>query len=188
MRILIMGSGGIGGYYGARLARTGNDIVFVARGVHLEAMQTRGLEIRERDGTAELQAIRAVRYPTEAGGTFDFILFAVKAYDTAEAAEAIRPVVGPETSVVPIQNGVDSTDEIARVVPAGRVLAGSALLSAAIVEPGVIQRLSATSAATIGEPAGPRSARVERIVAAFNAAGIRTWWQPTMLSGCSGSS
>jgi 2-dehydropantoate 2-reductase len=172
MRILVMGSGGIGGYYGAVLARAGNDVVFTARGAHLEAMQTRGLEIRERDGTTELQAVRAVRFPIEAGGTFDFILFAVKAYDTAEAAEAIKPVVGPETSVVPIQNGVDSTDEIAKVVPAERVLAGSALLSAAIVEPGVIQRLSATSASTIGEPFGKRSVRVERIVAAFNAAGI----------------
>src|SRR5213075_1169183 len=111
-------------------------------GAHLEAMQARGLELRERDGSITRVPVPAVRYPADAGGRFDFILFAVKTYDTAEAAESIRPVVGPETSVVPIQNGVDSTEEIARVIPAERVLAGSALLSAAIEEPGVIRRLS----------------------------------------------
>src|SRR5690349_1569831 len=96
MRILIMGSGGIGGYYGARFALHGDDVVFVARGAHLEAMQTQGLELRERDGSVERFPVKAVRYPADAGGTFDFILFAVKTYDTAEAAQAIEPVVGPE--------------------------------------------------------------------------------------------
>ena len=171
MRILIMGSGGIGGYYGLRLADAGNDVVFVARGAHLEAMQTRGLELRERDGTVSTRPVTAVRYPADVGGTFDFILFAVKTYDTAEAAAAIAPVVGPETCIVPIQNGVDSTEEIAKAVPADRVLAGSALLSAQIDEPGVIRRLSTQSISTIGEPKGPRSERVERIVATFHAAG-----------------
>jgi 2-dehydropantoate 2-reductase len=171
MRILIMGSGGIGGYYGARLTEAGHEVVFVARGAHLEAMQQRGLELRERDGTSRTIPVTAVRYPAEAGGTFDFILFAVKTYDTAEAAAAIEPVVGPETCVIPIQNGVDSTEQIAQVIPADRVLAGSALLSAQIDEPGVIRRLSTQTISTIGEPTGPRTERVERIVAAFNAAG-----------------
>jgi 2-dehydropantoate 2-reductase len=171
MRILVMGSGGIGGYYGGRLAEAGNDVVLVARGAHLEAMQSRGLEIRERDGSIRRVTVPAVRYPADVGGTFDFILFAVKTYDTAEAAEAIKPVVGPETSIVPIQNGVDSTEDIARVIPAERVLAGSALLSASIEEPGVIRRLSNQTISTIGEASGPRTERVERLVAAFHAAG-----------------
>lgn len=172
MRILIMGTGGIGGYYGGRLAEAGNEVVCVARGAHLEAMQANeGLTLRERDGADRLIPVQAVRYPADAGGTFDFILFAVKTYDTAEAAAAIEAVVGPETWVVPIQNGVDSTEEIGRVISPSNVLAGSALLNAAIAEPGVIERRSGTTATTIGEPKGPRSPRVERIVAAFNAAG-----------------
>ena len=172
MRILVMGAGGIGGYYGAVLAKAGNEVVFAARGAHLEAMQTRGLEIRERDGSATIQSIQAVRFPVQASGPFDFILFAVKTYDTVEAAQAIAPVVGPQTSVLPIQNGVDSVDEISKIVPAERVLAGSTVLSATIAEPGVIQRLSLLSAITVGEPQGVRSERVVRIVEAFTAAGI----------------
>ena len=108
MRILIMGSGGIGGYYGARLARAGNEVVFVARGAHLGAIQVNGLRIHDRDGSVWSPEARAVRYPADAGGAFDLILFAVKTYDTAEAAGAVEPVVGPETCIVPIQNGVDS--------------------------------------------------------------------------------
>jgi 2-dehydropantoate 2-reductase len=171
MRILIMGSGGIGGYYGARFVQAGNDVVFVARGAHLEAMQQKGLLLREYDGSERVIPVKAVRYPAEAGGTFDFILFAVKTYDTAEAAAAIEPVVGPETCIVPIQNGVDSTDDIAQVIPADRVLAGSALLNARIDEPGVIRRQSGQTISTIGEPKGPRTPRVERIVKAFHDAG-----------------
>ena len=171
MRILIMGAGGIGGYYGARLTEAGNDVVFVARGAHLEALQQKGLLLREYDGSERVIPVKAVRYPAEAGGTFDFILFAVKTYDTAEAAAAIEPVVGPETCIVPIQNGVDSTEDIAQVIPADRVLAGSALLNALIDEPGVIRRQSGQTISTIGEPKGPRTPRVERIVKAFNDAG-----------------
>jgi 2-dehydropantoate 2-reductase len=172
MRILIMGSGGIGGYYGARLARAGNEVVFVARGAHLGAIQANGLRIHDRDGTVWGPEARAVRYPADAGGAFDLILFAVKTYDTAEAAGAVEPVVGPETCIVPIQNGVDSVEEIGAVIEPARVLAGSTLLSSTIIAPGVVQQLGTNLSITIGEPAGPRSARVERIVAAFNAAGI----------------
>jgi 2-dehydropantoate 2-reductase len=173
VRILIMGSGGIGGYYGGRLAMAGHEVVFTARGAHLEAMQAKGFEIRERDGTATiLDPTRAVRYPADAGGTFDMVLFAVKVYDTAEAAEAIVPVVGPETTVVPVQNGVDAVDELGPVVGRDRVVAGTTLLSAKIAEPGIVERIGRTTSITIGEPTGPKSERVVRIVDTFNAAGI----------------
>jgi len=172
MRILIMGSGGIGGYYGARLLKAGHDVVFTARGAHLEAMQARGLEIRERDGSSEILPVTAVRFPLDAGGTFDLILVAVKAYDLPEAAQAIAPVVGPETTVVPLQNGVDSVDVLREVIDVERILAGTTVLSATIVAPGVIERLSATTSATIGEPFGPISARVQKIVRALHAAGL----------------
>ena len=174
MRILIMGSGGIGGYYGARLLKAGNEVVFVARGAHLEAMQARGLKTLERDGDGIMvQPVQAVRYPADAGGTFDFILFAVKTYDNDEAAAAIAPVVGPETSVLPIQNGIDSVDMVSSFVPREAILAGSTDMNARIIEPGVIQRVSLGSRITIGEPDAPRTPRVEKIVAAFHDAGIQ---------------
>lgn len=173
MRILIMGSGGIGGYYGARLLKAGNDVVFVARGAHLEAMQTRGLETREVGGEGVMvQPVQAVRYPADAGGTFDFILFAVKTYDNDEAAAAIAPVVGPETAVLPVQNGIDSVEMVSRHVPREAILAGSTDMSAKILEPGIIQRLSQGSRITVGEADAPRTPRVERIVATFHEAGI----------------
>lgn len=173
MRILIMGSGGIGGYYGARLLKAGNEVVFVARGAHLEAMQRRGLETRERDGDGIMvQPVQAVRYPADAGGTFDFILFAVKTYDNDEAGQAIVPVVGVETSVLPVQNGIDSVDHLSQYMPRERLLAGSTDMSAKILEPGIIQRLSLGSRITVGEPNAPRTERVEKIVAAFHEAGI----------------
>ena len=172
MRILIMGSGGIGGYYGARLLMAGNDVVFTARGAHLEAMQTRGLEVRERDGSPEILPVKAVRYPADAGGTFDLILVATKAYDLAEAGQAIEPVVGPETSVVPIQNGVDSVDVLREIVDVDRILVGTTMMNAAIVEPGVVELRSGTTSITVGEPFGPISERVTRIVGAFHDAGM----------------
>lgn len=173
MRILVMGSGGLGGYYGARLAQAGNDVAFIARGAHLEAMQARGIEVRERERESfRLDPVRAYRRPVDAGGTYDVVLFGVKAYDTPEAGEAIAPVVGPETNVVPLQNGIDSTDEIGRAIDPRRILVGTVQMSAKIAEPGVIERLSGTTAMKIGEPDGGRSARVEAIVGAFHAAGM----------------
>src|SRR5437870_3815892 len=100
MRVLVMGSGGVGGYFGGILAKAGNEVVFAARGAHLEAIQQNGLSVIDRGETALLKPVQAVRLPQEAGGTFDLVLFTVKTYDTTGAAEAIKPVVGDGTSVV----------------------------------------------------------------------------------------
>src|SRR3954451_11040499 len=147
MRILVMGSGGIGGDYGARLVEAGNEVVFTARGAHLEAMQTKGLEVREREGedNTRILPVQAVRYPADAGGTFDLILFTVKAYDNAEAAEAVKPVVGSETCVLPLQNGVDAVDDIGSVVGAEHMLAGSTDMNSRLEGPGIVHRVSRTS-------------------------------------------
>lgn len=171
MRVLVMGSGGVGGYFGGILAKAGHDVVFTARGAHLEAMQRNGLTLIDRGETTLLNPVKAVRLPAEAGGEFDLVLFTVKTYDTAGAAEAIEPVVGPGTSVVPLQNGVDAVDEISAVVGADRVLGGATNIGARINEPGVVERFSPFCNVTIGEPAGGVSERVEKIVAAFRAAG-----------------
>ena len=171
MRVLVMGSGGVGGYFGGILAKAGHDVVFTARGAHLEAMQNNGLTLIDRGETTLLKPVTAVRMPAEAGGEFDLVLFTVKTYDTAGAAEAIEPVVGPNTAVVPLQNGVDAVDEIGAVVRPDRMLGGSTNIGARINEPGVIERFSPFCNVTIGEPKGGISERVEKIIAAFKEAG-----------------
>ena len=97
MRVLVMGAGGIGAYYGALLERQGHDVTYVARGAHLAAMRERGLEVRDRGETTVLKPVKAVGTPAEAGGTFDLILFAVKTYDVEGAATAIKPTRTPGT-------------------------------------------------------------------------------------------
>lgn len=172
MRVLVMGTGGVGGYFGGILAKSGHEVVFVARGAHLEAMRRRGLEVRDREESTLLWPIHAVRVPSEADGPFDLVLFTVKTYDTTEAAEAIRPVVGPRTSVLPLQNGVDAVDEIGALVGAPHLLAGTTNIGSRIAEPGVIERFSPFCNVTIGEPGGGLSERVASIAAALREAGL----------------
>jgi 2-dehydropantoate 2-reductase len=172
MRVLVMGSGGVGGYIGGMLARAGHDVTFTARGAHLEAIQNNGLTMIDRGESITLDTAKAVRYPKDAEGPFDLVLFTVKTYDTAEAAEAIKPAVGPETVVVPLQNGVDAVDEIGRIVGKDLVLAGLTNIGARIVEPGTVERFSPFCGITVGEPGGGPSERAQKIVAALQEAGL----------------
>ena len=105
MKIVIMGSGGVGGYFGARLADAGEDVSFVARGSHLEAIKSKGLQGKSELGNISIHPASASSKPGELG-TADIILFCVKAYDTESAALAIKPIVGPETGVIPFLNGI----------------------------------------------------------------------------------
>jgi len=136
MRIAVMGAGGVGGYFGGRLAQAGNDVVFIARGRHLEALRSKGLALKSPAGDAQL-SVQAVENPADAG-TADVVLFAVKLWDTESAAESLRPLLAEGGVVIPFQNGVESIARIGAVLGAERVLGGAAYIGARIGEPGVI--------------------------------------------------
>jgi 2-dehydropantoate 2-reductase len=170
MRVLVVGAGGVGGYFGARLVRAGVPVTFLARGAHLEAMQRDGLRVRSAvDGewVVKVEAVAGVAGQPPA----DAVLFCVKSFDTETAAAAIRPAVGPDTAVVSLQNGVDNEDTLARVLGPGHALGGVAYVFAGIESPGVIvHRL--LGRVVIGELDGRPSPRLERLRETLTAAGV----------------
>ena len=137
MRIAMMGSGGIGGYLGARLAQAGEDVTFIARGSHLAAMQEQGLCLESPLGGIKLPHVSATDTPSEVGFA-DVVIFAVKLYDSEAAAAGIIPLVGPKTRVVTLQNGIDSVTTLAKYVPRAQIVPGATYISAAVGHPGVI--------------------------------------------------
>jgi 2-dehydropantoate 2-reductase len=170
MRIVIMGSGGTGGYFGAKLARAGEDVTFVARGAHLAALSANGLRIKsavEGDWTVRAAAVERL----DGAPPADLVLFCVKSFDTEEAARLIRPVVGPATGVLSIQNGVDNEEKLARVLGAGHVLGGAVRVFATIEAPGVIAHTFGGHLA-FGEMDGRETERARAFLAACRKASI----------------
>jgi 2-dehydropantoate 2-reductase len=172
VRILVMGAGAVGGLYGAALAERGHDVTFVARGAHLAALRERGLTIRSGERSTVLRPLRAVADPTEAGAGFELVLFAVKGYDTEPAARALRPVVDSGTSVLTLQNGVESGDRLGAVLGADRVLVGTTLVVTTIAEPGVIVQANPVRRIEVGEPSGQMTPRLSTIADALRDAGV----------------
>lgn len=173
MRIAVMGTGGVGGYFGARLAETGNDVHFIARGRHLEAIRANGLKVLSGRGDIHLKPANATDDPATVGPV-DMVIFTVKAYDTESAAELCRPLIGPDTGVVTFQNGVDSTETLSRVLGPGHVVGGVANISAIIESPGVVRHFAELQILRFGEMDDSRTPRVEAFAAACEAAGIDT--------------
>ncbi|MEW5938364.1 MAG: 2-dehydropantoate 2-reductase [Chloroflexota bacterium] len=171
MKIAIIGTGGVGGYYGGLLARQGYDVTFVARGAHREAIRKNGLQIKSIHGDFTVSPAQATDNPAEIG-VVDFILFTVKTYSTDEAAQAIRPIVGPETSVLSLQNGIDAAERIGKAVGMEHVLGGMTQLSSAIEAPGVIKQVSQFRRVVFGEFDGSVSARAQAVEKAFKEADI----------------
>ena len=137
MRIAAMGAGGVGGYFGARLQQAGHEVVFFARGRHLQAIQENGLSVESPHGSVRLRA-QVFADPAQVKPV-DVVLFAVKLWDTESAAQQIRPIVGPDTVVIPFQNGVESIDRLRKVLPERAVMGGSAYIATHIKSPGVIE-------------------------------------------------
>ncbi|WP_331371429.1 ketopantoate reductase family protein [Sinorhizobium chiapasense] len=165
MRIAVMGSGGIGGYIGLRLAKAGEDVTFIARGEHLYAMRSRGLRLESPLGNVSLPNVNATDDPAEIG-VVDLVIFAVKLYDSEQAAAAIAPMVGPKTIVLTLQNGVDGLDILARSVPRPQVVAGAIYISTYLEEPGLIKQTSGMTQMTVG-------GRSDLMIAAFRDACAR---------------
>jgi len=170
MRIAIMGSGAVGGYFGARLAAAGNDVAFIARGAHLEAIRSRGLRIESPEGNLHLSPVRATGDPA-AIGPVDVVFFTVKMYDTEPAARAIGPLLGPDTAVVTFQNGVESVGILGGILGPDRVMGGVAYIAAVVSEPGVLKH-TAMGRLIFGESGGRRTARASALHAACSAAGF----------------
>jgi 2-dehydropantoate 2-reductase len=177
MRVTVMGSGGTGGYFGGLLARAGEDVTFVARGAHLEAIRANGLTVRSRLVGDFTVAARATDDPAQAGPA-DLVLFCVKAYDTESAAERLRPAVGTDTTILPVQNGIDSAERIGRVVGPDHVVGGLAGVSSVVAAPGVIEHRAGPDVIQLGELDGRPSARTERIAEALRRARIKAQTRP----------
>ena len=170
MRIAVLGSGGVGGYYGALLARAGHDVAFIARGAHLEAIQRRGLTVRTSEGESTIPVTASA--DTASVGTVDLVLFSVKSYDTATAAQALTPLMARDTAVITFQNGLDTVEAIASVADSEAVLAGAIYVALQLVGPGVILRTGGEGKTIFGELSGTLTERVQRIAGAFRQSGI----------------
>lgn len=166
MKIAVFGSGGVGGYFGGRLAQAGEEVAFIARGDHLRALQSRGLRVSSVAGDFLVHPVRASARPAEIGPV-DVVLLGVKSWQVADAAEAMRPLVGSDTFVVPLQNGVDAPDELASVLGQKHVLGGLCRIIALIEQPGHIRHTGAEPYIAFGELQGGSSDRVERLRAVF---------------------
>jgi 2-dehydropantoate 2-reductase len=149
MRIAIMGSGAIGGYLGARLAQAGQDVIFIARGAHLEAMRSHGLQLESKLGNVSLSSVMAAEKPDDVGHV-DIVFFAVKLYDSQTAAAAIAPMIGSDTRVVTLQNGVDSVETLAQSVPSSQVVGGAAYISGYLKQPGLIVHVGGATQFYVG--------------------------------------
>ncbi|HET9752129.1 MAG TPA: 2-dehydropantoate 2-reductase, partial [Myxococcales bacterium] len=192
MKFVMMGSGGVGGYYGARLQQAGHEVAFVARGAHAEAMRRSGLRIRSELGDAELR-VTVLDQPAQAGRA-DLVVVAVKLWDTETAARAVAGLRG--AAVVSLQNGVDKDDVLVAAVGRERVLGGVTHIATVVAEPGVIAHTGRLQRVALGELDGSRSARLSAFCDAFKSAGVdivqsddvrkATWEKFVFLSSISG--
>ena len=172
MKIAIVGVGGVGGYFGGKLAQSGkHDVVFVARGATLDALRTRGLRVDSINGDFAVERVNATDRPTK---IVDAVVFCVKAWQIPEAARHVAPIVGPETVVVPLENGMEAPDQLAGILGREHVLGGLCGIVAFIVEPGHIRHAGVDDPFVMfGELDGRDSERVQRLRNAFTSAGVK---------------
>lgn len=171
MRIAVMAAGAVGAYFGARMAAAGHDVFFIARGTHREAIEKNGLKIESVHGDLHLPKPNVTDDPAKVGPV-DVVLFAVKLWDTEKAAEQTRPLVGPDTRVITLQNGIDSVERIAPILGAAQTIGGVAHIATTIAAPGVIKHTSAFARMRFGRADKKPDAVLDAFVAAGKAARI----------------
>jgi 2-dehydropantoate 2-reductase len=171
LRIAIMGSGGVGGYFGARLQKGGADVAFIARGAHLAAMRANGLAIESAHEPVRLPKVNATDDPKEIGPV-DIVLFAVKLWDTESAAHSLKPIVGPDTGIISLQNGVQKDDVLRGIFGAPAVMGGAAYIGTTIGRPGIIVQTGSFERMVFGEYDGRRSPRAQALLDAARSGGI----------------
>ena len=167
MRIAIFGTGGVGGYFGGRLAQAGTDVIFIARGQHLQAMRHNGLKVDSINGDFVVQNVQATEKPEEVG-IVDMVLVAVKAWQVSDAAEAVKPMVGPETFVLPLQNGVEAPSQLSKILGQEHVLGGLCGLITYLVEPGYIRHAGTDPFIRFGELDNTQSDRTKKLKAVLD--------------------
>jgi 2-dehydropantoate 2-reductase len=172
MRVAVFGTGAVGGYFGGRLAQGGQEVVFIARGEHLRAMQTHGLRVDSLAGDYILNPVQATDDPSRVG-VVDVVLVGVKAWQIPEAAMAMRPLIGERTFVVPLQNGVDAPAQIAAVLGKQAVLGGLCRITSQLAAPGYIRHTGIEPYVAFGELDNHRSERELKLKAAFEQAGVQ---------------
>ena len=171
MRIAVFGTGAVGGYFGGRLAQAGEDVVFIARGGQLRALQAHGLRVDSIKGDFALSPVQATDDPAQVG-VVDAVIMGVKTWQVPEAARAMRPLVGPETFVVPLENGVEAPDQLAAVLGAKHVLGGLCRIVSFVVGPGHVRHAGLEPYVALGEVDNRPSERAERLRDAFTQAGV----------------
>jgi len=170
MKIAIVGTGGVGGYYGALLARAGQDVTFIARGAHLKAIKESGLHIKSVHGDFTLFPAKATDNPAEVGPV-DLILFTVKTYQTDDAVRQMMPMVGKDTLIVPFQNGIESADRIGAVAGMEHMLGGTTWIYATLESPGVIGHYSQFHRIAVGELDGKETPRLKAVIDVLRTSG-----------------
>ena len=171
MRIVVIGVGGVGGYFGGRLVQAREDVVFIARGETLQALRTKGLKVESVKGDFALPSIQVTDDPKQVGPA-DAILLAVKSWQVPEMIDVLRPIIGPETFIVPLQNGVEAPGQLADAFGKERVLGGLARILSYQIGPGEIRHIGAEPSLAFGEMDNQKSERAERLRQAFAGAGV----------------
>ncbi len=174
MRIAIFGSGGVGGYFGGRLALAGQDVTFIARGEHLRALRSTGLRVDSIKGDFTVSPVLATNDPAQVRNV-DVVILGVKAWQIGEAAHAMAPMLGPATFVLPLQNGVEAFEQLAAVLGRDRVLGGLCKIVSYVVEPGHIQHAGFEPFVAFGEWDNHLSDRVAVLRETFSSPASAAW-------------
>jgi len=171
VRIAVFGTGGVGGYFGGRLAEAGEDVIFIARGEHLRAIKEKGLKVDSRDGDFVIYPAAATDIVSDVG-VVDLVIVGVKAWQVPDAARAMKPLVGSDTTVLPLQNGVDAVSQLIETLGSDRVVGGLCRIVSFVVEPGHIRHAGSTPSVIIGELDNRQTRRIATIEQLFKRAGV----------------